>query len=75
MLLVHLRFTCLAQAKGENACVAAGGQCVMLRDGYYQLSYVMIAIGICLGLWYRRLLPRLEALPLESWRAHKARKR
>ncbi len=65
----------IAQAKGENACIAAGGQCVMLHDGYYQLSYIMIALGVCLGLWYRRLLPRLEALPLESWRAHKARKR
>ena len=59
----------------ENACVAAGGHCELARDGYYLLSYVMIAFGVLLGLWYRVLLPKLEALPLGSWRASKVRKR
>ena len=59
----------------KSVCVAAGGHCVVARDGYYLLSYMMIAFGVLLGLWYRILLPKLEALPLGAWRASKCRKR
>ena len=52
-----------------NACTAAGGKCAVWRDGFYMLSGLMICVGAALFLWLRRLLPRLEALPLDQWRA------
>lgn len=48
---------------------AAGGECAMQRDGYYALSYGAVAVGLLLFFWFRRVLPQLEALPLEHWRA------
>ena len=63
------------QAAADNACVDVGGSCTLARDGFYLLSYTMVACGIAMGVWYMRLLPRLETLPLSSWRASKARKR
>ena len=68
-------FFFIQAALTESVCVAAGGRCVVARDGYYVLSYVMITFGVLLGLWYRVLLPKLEALPLGAWRASKGRKR
>ena len=59
--------------RGENACTAAGGECAVERDGYYMLSYTMVAIGMLIFLWLRVLLPQLDALPLEQWRAKKRR--
>jgi hypothetical protein len=57
-----------------GACAAAGGTCVVLRDGFYVLSGLMICVGAAAFLWLRRLLPRLEALPIEAWRAkHRGR--
>jgi hypothetical protein len=57
--------------RADNACTRAGGECVVNRDGYYALSYCAVAIGLLLFFWFRRVLPRLEALPLERWRAKK----
>lgn len=57
-----------------NTCVAAGGTCRLMTDGYYGLSYTSIALGIFLGLWYARLAPRLQALPPDAWRAKPGRK-
>ncbi|KAK9804906.1 hypothetical protein WJX72_011247 [[Myrmecia] bisecta] len=57
------------QAKEDNVCTDAGGQCVVVRDGYYPLSYAMVLLGLGLMLHFQRSLPRLERLPLESWRA------
>jgi len=62
-----------ARAPG-NVCVAAGGQCRLVHDGYYALSYAAVAVGVALGLWYRLLLPRLGSLPIDSWRPVGARK-
>jgi hypothetical protein len=59
--------------RGENACTAAGGECAVEQDGYYMLSYAMVAIGVLIFLWLRVLLPKLDALPLEQWRAKKRR--
>ena len=54
---------------GRDPCADSGGECVVHRDGFYLLSGCMICVGAALFLWLRRLLPRLEALPLEAWRA------
>ena len=58
-----------AAGNAPDACVAAGGTCVVVRDGFFALSYAMIGVGLLLFLWLRRVLPRLEALPTEAWRA------
>ncbi|KAL6784386.1 hypothetical protein ACKKBF_B01590 [Auxenochlorella protothecoides x Auxenochlorella symbiontica] len=68
--------TCPASAAGHShsapahaACVAAGGQCIVLRDGFYPVSALSILAGLAILLWLRADLPRLEALPQSAWRA------
>ena len=56
-------------AGAGGACAAAGGTCVVTHDGYYLLSYAAVALGCGLYVWLARTLPRLEALPVEAWRA------
>ncbi|OCF44069.1 hypothetical protein I317_02022 [Kwoniella heveanensis CBS 569] len=54
---------------GKNACSAAGGECVVLRDGYYIMSTVCVALGAVLLISF--ILPtvkRLSALPMSAWR-------
>lgn len=58
-----------ALAGGGGACAAAGGTCVVTHDGYYLLSYAAVGLGAALSVWFSRSLTRLEALPLEAWRA------
>lgn len=60
-----------AAARGDNECTLAGGTCEVSKDGFYMLSYVCIAVGLLLSLWYQSEFPRLEALPPESWRAQR----
>ncbi|KAN0129644.1 MFS general substrate transporter [Lactarius tabidus] len=55
--------------QGKDACSAAGGQCIMERDGYYTTTGICIALGIFFTLAY--ILPtvrKLQALPLTKWR-------
>ncbi len=59
--------------RADNACTRAGGECAVSRDGYYMLSYGAVAFGALLFLWLRRVMPRLEALPLDQWHAKKRR--
>uniref|UniRef100_A0A1D1ZNY9 Uncharacterized protein n=1 Tax=Auxenochlorella protothecoides TaxID=3075 RepID=A0A1D1ZNY9_AUXPR len=68
--------TCPASAAGHShsapahaACVAAGGECIVLRDGFYTVSALSILAGLAILLWLRADLPRLEALPQSAWRA------
>ena len=56
-------------AKAANACTLAGGTCTRVRDGFYTLSFIAVASGLGLFFWFRRALPRLEALPKDAWRA------
>lgn len=56
-------------AEGVNACTALGGKCVVQRDGFYMLAYGAAVGGLFMGLLFMRLLPRLEALPPDVWRA------
>lgn len=55
---------------GVNACTALGGKCIMVRDGFYPLAYGLAAAGLCMGLVFQKVLPRLEALPIEVWRVN-----
>ena len=56
-------------AKADNACTSAGGICTRVRDGFYTLSFIAVVSGLGLFFWFRRALPRLEALPKDAWRA------
>ena len=57
------------EAQGSNVCTNAGGSCVLVFDGFYPLSFVMILAGALLSLHYGRAMPELEALPRTQWRA------
>lgn len=57
-------------AEGTNVCTALGGECVVTRDGFYPLAYGMALVGLAMGLIFQRVLPSLEALPIEVWRAN-----
>ena len=55
-------------ATQANACTAAGGFCDLRRDGFYVTSFAAVLAGVALYLYFRKALPRLEALPLDAWR-------
>jgi hypothetical protein len=44
----------------------------MASDGFYVVSYSMLAVGLLLGCVFMRLFPRLIKLQLHSWRARGA---
>nr|XP_018266935.1 uncharacterized protein I303_00915 [Kwoniella dejecticola CBS 10117]OBR89093.1 hypothetical protein I303_00915 [Kwoniella dejecticola CBS 10117] len=59
---------CVSEA-GKHACTAAGGECVVLRDGYYIMSMVCVTLGAMILIGF--VLPtvkRLSALPMSAWR-------
>lgn len=62
-------------ADGVNACTALGGECVVVRDGFYPLAYGMAFIGLFMGLGFHRLLPEIERRPLEAWRVRSRKQR
>lgn len=55
-------------AVAHDVCTSAGGRCVVTHDGFYRIAAVAVAFGAVLMLWLQRVLPRLEQLPLSSWR-------
>ena len=55
---------------GVNACTALGGECIVSTDGFYPLAYGLAVAGLLMGLVFQRVLPRLEALPVEVWRVN-----
>nr|XP_019014711.1 uncharacterized protein I206_00797 [Kwoniella pini CBS 10737]OCF53492.1 hypothetical protein I206_00797 [Kwoniella pini CBS 10737] len=59
---------CVSEA-GKHACSAAGGECAVLRDGYYIMSMVCVTLGAMILIGF--VLPtvkRLSALPMSAWR-------
>ncbi|OCF73566.1 hypothetical protein I204_05409 [Kwoniella mangroviensis CBS 8886] len=59
---------CISEA-GKHACSAAGGECVVVRDGYYIMSMVCVTLGAMILIGF--VLPtvkRLSALPMSAWR-------
>ncbi|GLI67167.1 hypothetical protein VaNZ11_011380 [Volvox africanus] len=68
-----LPFSCpkkmLDMARGDNECVAAGGECSLASDGYYIVSVASLVLGGGLGLFYVRFVWGLMREPLTSWRA------
>ena len=56
-------------AREHQLCVDAGGVCAVLRDGFYPVAGVSIALGAAILFWLRATLPGLDALPLAAWHA------
>lgn len=66
--LVTERFSCALQLDKER-CVAGGGTCEMLRDGYYWVNIMCVVFGAVTFLWFiRPRVLKLQALPLKAWR-------
>lgn len=53
----------------RSECKALGGQCVLVKDGYYVTSVICIISGLLIfPLFIRRMLKKFESAPIESWR-------
>jgi MFS family permease len=61
-------YSCAVQADKER-CLAAGGACVMHRDGYYMVNLICVIIGVVTFVTFiRPRVLQLQALPLRAWR-------
>lgn len=63
-------FECALEQE-KNRCVAQGGACTILQDGYYITNVMCVLIGVVT--FYAYIKPaatRLSALPLRSWREY-----
>ncbi|KAK2053143.1 acetyl-CoA transporter 1 [Colletotrichum caudatum] len=61
-------FSCSLQPEKER-CVAGGGTCDMVRDGYYLVNIICVIFGVVTFMLYIR--PRvlhLQSLPMRAWR-------
>ncbi|GJC97176.1 acetyl-CoA transporter 1 [Colletotrichum higginsianum] len=61
-------FSCSLQPDKER-CVAGGGTCEMVRDGYYFVNIICVIFGVVTFMLYIR--PRvlhLQSLPMRAWR-------
>ncbi|KAK1966540.1 acetyl-CoA transporter 1 [Colletotrichum eremochloae] len=61
-------FSCSLQPEKER-CIAGGGTCHMVRDGYYFVNIICVIFGVVTFMLYIR--PRvlhLQSLPMKAWR-------
>lgn len=71
--LVTKPFSCAMQPDKE-LCVNGGGNCEMLRDGYYIVNVICVAVGlVTFFLYIRPKVVHLQSLPLRAWRLSAAR--
>ncbi|KAF8525237.1 MFS general substrate transporter [Hysterangium stoloniferum] len=57
--------------RGKQVCSDLGGECITMRDGYYYVSSICVAIGLVSLIVY--IIPtarRLQALPASKWRVN-----
>lgn len=53
----------------RSSCKAGGGQCVIIKDGYYVVSMICIISGLLIyPIFIRKMLKKFESAPTESWR-------
>jgi len=54
-----------------KTCIRLGGLCKIVSDGYYLINSISILLGLFLMYSVvKRLVWRIEALPVSSWRIH-----
>lgn len=61
-------FSCAIQSEKER-CLAGGGTCEMVRDGYYIVNILCVLFG--LFTFFSFIRPRvlhLQSLPMRAWR-------
>ena len=58
-----------AGGTADGECTAAGGTCVIVRDGFYVLAIGSGVVGVGIGVWMHRALKKLEGVPPAEWRA------
>ncbi|KAI9911069.1 hypothetical protein PsorP6_008839 [Peronosclerospora sorghi] len=61
--------TC-SNAEERKACVDAGGECLIVRDGFYVESIVCLVIGVAWLLFFYRRIQFLQNLKIEKWRVN-----
>ncbi|KAJ7641763.1 MFS general substrate transporter [Roridomyces roridus] len=64
----ELATECVSKA-GKKLCADIGGECLVIRDGYYFVSTACLAFGVIFMVLYT--IPtawRLQGLPLTAWR-------
>lgn len=72
--LVTQPFSCSVQADKER-CINGGGTCEMIRDGYYIVNIVCVAVGlVTFVLYIRPKVLHLQSLPMRAWRLSAAGK-
>ncbi|KAK3943101.1 acetyl-coenzyme A transporter 1-domain-containing protein [Diplogelasinospora grovesii] len=61
-------FSCAVQAEKER-CLAGGGTCEMVRDGYHMVNIICVVLGVLTFVMYiRPRVMQLQSLPLRAWR-------
>ncbi len=66
--LVTEPFSCAIQP-GKERCLAGGGSCDMIRDGYYIVNIMCVLAGVATFVMYiRPKVLQLQDLPLRAWR-------
>lgn len=56
-------------SNNKQQCIANGGECIVIKDGYYTTNFLCIFIGIVLYyVWIRKTVYHLQALPIGAWR-------
>lgn len=66
--LVTEAFSCAIQSDKER-CLAGGGTCETLRDGYYMVNIFCVVFGVLTFVLYiRPKVLHLQSLPLRAWR-------
>lgn len=54
----------------DSACNSAGGECVVIRDGFYVLATATILLGWLLMFFIRSVVLKMEKLPPSAWRTN-----
>lgn len=64
-----LSLTCPSKKGSANPCTDAGGQCNVVLDGFYPLSFSMVLLGTYIGYRCSKRLRDLETAKDDAWRA------
>ncbi|KAG6552163.1 hypothetical protein Mapa_006265 [Marchantia paleacea] len=64
-----LSLTCPTKKGSANPCTDAGGQCNVVLDGFYPLSFSMVLLGTYIGYRCSKRLHDLETAKDDAWRA------
>ncbi|KAL1883392.1 hypothetical protein VTK73DRAFT_8959 [Phialemonium thermophilum] len=66
--LVIEPFSCAVQSEKER-CIAGGGSCEIIRDGYYIVNIICVIFGLVAFVKFiRPKVLYLQSLPLRAWR-------